>query len=124
MCIGFKNFLEDKYKMIKKAWGSYTDLYRTEDIVLKKISVDPKQRLSLQTHEKRSEFWVVTKGECLCELGDTVTRLKKWDTIQINNKQEHRLINDSNNSCEVTELQFGYCSEDDIVRIEDDYNRT
>ena len=110
--------------MVKKAWGWYTDLYRRENIVLKTICVHPKQRLSLQTHEKRSEFWVVTDGECLCELGQAVTRLKKWDTIQIKNGQEHRLINDSNDSCEVTELQFGFCHENDIIRIEDDYGRT
>ena len=110
--------------MVEKAWGQYTDLYRTQNIVLKKILVHPKQRLYLQTHEKRSEFWVVTAGECLCELEQTVARLKKWDTIQIKNGQEHRLINDSNNLCEVTELQFGFCDENDIIRIEDDYNRT
>jgi mannose-6-phosphate isomerase-like protein (cupin superfamily) len=108
---------------VEKPWGKYEDLYREDDVVLKKIIVDPKQRLSLQTHLQRAEFWVVTDGECLCELGPNIQRLKKWDTIHIEAGQPHRLINDTNDPCEVTELQFGLCTESDIIRYEDDYSR-
>lgn len=108
---------------VNKPWGSYRDLYRKDEIVLKKINVEPKQRLSLQMHEHRSEFWIVTEGECLCEIDKDIYRLKKWDSIKIKEGQHHRLINDTPNPCEITELQFGHCNEDDIVRIEDDYRR-
>lgn len=109
---------------ITKPWGSYRDLYRTDDIVLKTITVNPKSRLSLQSHSKRNEFWVVVKGNCICELNDNVYRLHKGDRIQISVYDNHRLINDGILPCEIVELQYGeLCDEDDILRLEDDYSR-
>ena len=108
---------------VNKPWGKYEDLYRTDEVVLKKITVDPKQRLSLQAHNHRAEFWVVTDGECLCEVGPNVWRLRKWGTIHIERGHAHRLINDTSEPCEITEFQFGLCQEDDITRYEDDYSR-
>ena len=110
-------------RKVEKPWGKYEDICREDGVVLKKIIVNPKQRLSLQTHQQRAEFWVVVDGECLCELGPNIQRLKKWDTIQIEIGQLHRLINDTNEPCEVIELQFGLCIESDIIRHEDDYSR-
>ena len=107
----------------EKPWCKYEDIYRTDEIVLKQITVNPKQRLSLQAHDSREEFWVVTGGECLCEVGPNVWRLRKWGTIHIERGHAHRLINDTNNPCEITELQFGFCKEEDITRYEDDYSR-
>lgn len=106
-----------------KPWGKYEDMYREDEVVLKKITVNPKQRLSLQAHNHRAEFWVVTDGECLCEIGPNVWRLKKWGAIHIERGYLHRLINDTNETCEITEFQFGLCQEKDITRYEDDYSR-
>ena len=105
---------------VNKPWGKYEDLYRTDEVVLKKITVDPKQRLSLQAHNHRAEFWVVTDGECLCEVGPNVWRLRKWGTIHIERGHAHRRINDTSAPCE---FKLGLCQEDDITRYEDDYSR-
>lgn len=116
-------------EIVEKPWGKYEDLYRAHNIVLKKITVNPKSRLSLQFHYKRNEFWVVTKGVCLCEVYDNihrlynVYRLYEGDAIKIEIGTAHRLINDGLDPCEITELQYGECEEHDIVRHEDDYNR-
>jgi mannose-6-phosphate isomerase-like protein (cupin superfamily) len=118
-----------------KPWGKYEDIFRSDELVLKKITVDPKQRLSLQNHLKRSEFWVVTKGECLCETGvgerDTrfrdsprnVRRLRVGECVVVACGEVHRLINDTPRECQVVELQWGDCKEGDIHRLEDDYER-
>jgi mannose-6-phosphate isomerase-like protein (cupin superfamily) len=116
---------------IFKPWGKYEDIFRSDGLVLKKITVDPKQRLSLQSHEGRSEFWVVTKGECLCETTSckfeggetTINRIRLGGCVIIRLGELHRLINDTPRECEVTELQWGNCREDDIHRLEDDYSR-
>jgi mannose-6-phosphate isomerase-like protein (cupin superfamily) len=109
--------------MKEKPWGGYEDIHREDGVVLKRIYIEPKSRLSLQSHNFRSEFWVVTKGECICENNKTLSRLLPGDHVHIEAYDIHRLINDGLEQCEILELQYGHCSEDDIVRHEDDYNR-
>tara|TARA_R110000851_G_scaffold251334_1_gene403766 strand:- start:192 stop:593 length:402 start_codon:yes stop_codon:yes gene_type:complete len=108
---------------VKKAWGSYTDYYRTSTVVFKTIQINPNQRLSLQSHEKRSEIWFVKEGKCKCVLDDKTVILEKGTSIIIPVNSKHRLENHTNQVCVVAEMQFGECSEDDIVRYEDDYGR-
>lgn len=109
---------------VDKPWGHYSDIVRTEDYVLKMISVKPKERLSLQRHTYRAEFWVVMEGRPLVEIGNEVKRLRHLDTVKIDTYQEHRLINDTNRFVVILELQYGACDENDITRLEDDYDRT
>ena len=111
-------------KEVKKEWGSYTDYYRTKSVVFKTIQVNPQQRLSLQSHNLRSELWFVKEGQCTCVLDDNRMVLEKGSSIIIPLNSKHRLENHTNEVCVVAEMQFGECSEDDIVRYEDDYGRT
>ncbi len=106
-----------------KPWGSYTDYYRTESAVFKTITVKPHARLSLQSHDGRNELWFVLEGECVCELEDNEIELNEGDSIIIPRKSKHRLSNRSAKACIVAEMQYGVCSEDDLIRYEDDYNR-
>ena len=112
---------------VQKPWGSYTDHYRTEKVVFKLINVNPNSQLSLQSHEGRQEMWVVLEGECVCHLdgfgGVGQVYLREGDHVFIPANSKHRLSNESEAMCTVAEMQFGKCSEDDIVRYEDDYNR-
>tara|TARA_R100001244_G_scaffold68615_2_gene56102 strand:+ start:820 stop:1215 length:396 start_codon:yes stop_codon:yes gene_type:complete len=117
---------------VNKPWGSYTDYYRTDKVVFKLIHVNPKSQLSLQSHESRQEMWFVVEGECSCYLeeihtsgqtGITSMSLKEGDYIFIPRDSKHRLSNRSEVICTVAEMQFGTCSEDDIVRYADKYGR-
>ena len=112
---------------VKKPWGSYTDHYRTEKVVFKLINVNPNSQLSLQSHEDRQEMWVVLEGKCVCHLdgvgGVGQVDLKEGDHVFIPANSKHRLSNESETMCTIAEMQFGKCSEDDIIRYEDDYNR-
>lgn len=111
-------------KETKKVWGSYTDYYRTDTVVFKTIQVNPNQRLSLQSHEKRSEIWFVKEGKCTCVLDDKTIVLETGSSIIIPLNSKHRLENHTDDICVVAEMQFGICSEQDIIRYEDDYGRT
>jgi mannose-6-phosphate isomerase-like protein (cupin superfamily) len=109
--------------MIEKPWGSYQDIHREDTLVLKRIYIQPKQRLSLQSHRNRSEFWIVAKGECIAEVDSHLYRLSTGATMLVKKYAEHRIINDGTDPCEIIELQYGQCLEVDITRYEDDYNR-
>jgi mannose-6-phosphate isomerase-like protein (cupin superfamily) len=78
----------------------------------------------LQSHEHRSEFWIVTKGTALVNLEEEEYELSKGEYIFIPLNSKHRLSNNSTKLLEVIEIQFGdILSEDDITRYEDTYGR-
>jgi len=109
--------------METRPWGEFHILYES-DCKIKKIIVHPQHRLSLQSHQHREEYWIVSLGEGKCQLDDSIQSIKKGDVIIIKKYQKHRLINDSSENLEIIEIQMGnYFGEDDIVRYEDDYNR-
>ena len=91
---------------------------------IKKIVVKPKKRLSLQKHFHRSEHWVVVSGSAIVTLGDKEFFLKANESTYIPMGQIHRLENPGKIDLVMIEVQVGqYLGEDDIVRLEDDFNR-
>jgi len=109
--------------LVNKPWGSYTDMYRSDEVVFKKITLRPKQRLSLQTHELRSECWFVSSGSGKLEVGNEVWFVSEGFVQVINKRQKHRIENTGDTDLEIYEMQMGECKEDDIIRYEDDYGR-
>lgn len=110
-------------KPVQKPWGEYLDLLREPGCVVKKIMVNPGQRPSLQSHEGRDEFWVIVEGEARVEVEGFIHNLKTKDTVFIERKAKHRVTNVGKEPLVFIETQLGNCSEDDIVRYEDDYGR-
>ena len=105
-------------------WFKVLDGNNTSRYKLKHILVKPGQRLSLQSHEHRREYWTVIGGSGKAVKGNQLVTLNNGDSIVIEKQEKHRLINDGTNDLEIIELQVGdYLGEDDIVRYEDDYNR-
>ena len=91
---------------------------------LKRIEVDPGGRLSYQYHHKRSEAWTIVEGTGVITLDGKETEYTKGQTILIPQGVKHRIENKSSGKVVFIEVQTGsYFGEDDIVRIEDDYNR-
>tara|TARA_E500000178_G_C16893897_1_gene694829 strand:+ start:339 stop:689 length:351 start_codon:yes stop_codon:yes gene_type:complete len=108
----------------KRPWGEFHVLSEDENYKVKKIIIRPGQRISYQFHNKRSEFWIVIKGSLSVVLDDNEYFLSKNETINIPLGSKHRAQNLSNNDVHFIEVQTGkYFGEDDIVRIDDDYNR-
>ena len=109
-------------QITRKPWGYFQDLVEEKGKWhLKVIVIKKGSRLSLQRHEKRSEFWVVVHGKIRTEKGATRRVLKVGDTVAIKKKEKHRIeaLSDS----EVIEITFGIHNEKDITRLEDDYGR-
>ncbi|MEL0280796.1 MAG: phosphomannose isomerase type II C-terminal cupin domain [Gammaproteobacteria bacterium] len=107
-----------------RPWGTYEVIMSSDSYKIKRIIVEPGQRLSLQSHEKRDEFWVVLNGNALVEIESHSYTLKYGESIQIKRNEKHRVKNISDDKLILIEVQTGeYFGEDDIQRFEDDYNR-
>jgi len=108
----------------QRPWGQYKVLVDTPTYKVKEILVKPEHRLSYQMHYKRSEHWFVVSGEATVTLDDKDIIVKKGEYIDISVESKHRVANQENEDLIFIEIQTGeYFGEDDIVRIEDDYNR-
>jgi mannose-1-phosphate guanylyltransferase/mannose-1-phosphate guanylyltransferase/mannose-6-phosphate isomerase len=89
------------------------------------IRVEPGQQLSYQSHAKRAEHWIVVSGQAEVVLNDEVHRLSAGQHIHIPQGAKHRMRNPGKDVVEFVEVQLGsYFGEDDIVRYQDDYQRT
>jgi len=108
----------------ERPWGSFENLYEDGRMKIKRILVKPRKRLSLQSHNQRSENWVVIAGTARVTLGNTDILLKPSQSIFIPCQEKHRLANPGDCNLEVIEIQTGdYFGEDDIIRYRDDFNR-
>lgn len=109
-----------------RPWGRYEILFESDYCKVKRIIVKPRQRLSYQYHKKRSEAWTVVKGIATVNLNGVEKDYKEGETILIPLEAKHRMQNkDSSQEMILIEVQTGsYFEEDDIIRIEDDYERT
>ena len=97
----------------------------SNSFTLKTIKVSPGQRLSLQYHNHRSEHWVVVEGQGVVTLGGDRIRVERGSHIYVPRETNHRIANNSDKDLVFVEVQFGdKLDENDIVRIEDDYQRS
>ena len=107
-----------------RPWGNYTVLHETPSHKIKTITVEPMRRLSYQTHEKRSEYWVIVSGAGTVTLDGTTSVCVAGDAFVIEQGVAHRIENTGTEELVFTEVQLGtYFGEDDIIRIEDDFGR-
>ena len=108
----------------ERPWGRYFVLQDESNFKIKRIEVEPGQRLSYQYHNKRSETWIVIKGTALVTINNNIKDYKEGETVIIPLKAKHRVENKSNSLLIFIEVQTGsYFGEDDIIRLNDDYGR-
>ncbi len=120
--------IKNKYKKKKntfyRPWGSYTNLFKGKNFLIKELFVKPKGILSLQKHFYRSEHWVVTQGSPLITLNNKKKTLKKGKNIFIPVGAKHRIENPGKKTVKIIEAQIGsILKETDIVRYQDIYGR-
>ena len=109
---------------VMRPWGAYTILEEAPGYKVKRITVNPGRRLSLQLHHKRSEHWVVITGHARVTRGEDVYDLRAGQSTGIPVETPHRLENPGKEILEIIEVQNGqYLGEDDIVRFQDDFGR-
>ena len=108
----------------ERPWGKYYVLEDEAHYKLKRIEVNPGQRLSYQYHHHRQEFWTIVEGNAVVVLDDAEHHLTYGESIFIPQGAKHRIMNLSEKPVIFIEVQTGtYFGEDDIVRLEDDYER-
>jgi mannose-6-phosphate isomerase-like protein (cupin superfamily) len=114
----------DQHYCEERPWGRFEVLLDDPHFKVKKITVKPGCRLSLQSHKRRNEHWVVTEGKMRITVGDTVRDYDVNEHVYIPREHKHRMENRGETPASVIEIQTGdYFGEDDIIRYEDDYNR-
>jgi cytidyltransferase-like protein len=119
-----KILTEWKTPRTERKWGYYRVLHADgPSTKTKELVVNPGKSLSLQKHNKRSEYWIVSYGVGKVMIGDDETNLqehalKKHVSVSIGTGQWHQLINNSNDELRIVEIQYGNnCIEEDIVRL-------
>lgn len=112
-------------RKVIKPWGSYMLLDSAENYQVKWVDILPGRRLSLQSHECRSEHWTVVAGSATVILGEEILEVPAGSDVYIPRNVKHRVENRGQETIRFIEVQTGsYLGEDDIIRYEDDYGRT
>jgi mannose-1-phosphate guanylyltransferase/mannose-6-phosphate isomerase len=112
------------HRDVYRPWGTYEDIDVSERFLVKRITVKPQAKLSLQKHMHRAEHWVVVKGTALVTRGDAQFILKEDESTYIPLGTVHRLENPGKILLEIVEIQSGsYLREDDVLRLDDVYGR-
>ena len=107
-----------------RPWGNFIVIKETENYKIKIIEVKIKGKLSYQYHNYRAETWVILQGKGTITLNENITYVSKGDTIIIKKGDKHRIENTGQENLKFLEVQTGtYFGEDDIVRLDDIYNR-
>lgn len=108
----------------QRPWGSWHVIDVEDGFKIKRIHVKPGCRLSYQTHDHRSEHWVVIRGTATCLIDGRVVVAGPGESVDVAMGAKHRLANEGDEELVIVEVQLGsYTGEDDIHRWEDDYGR-
>lgn len=107
-----------------RPWGRWEVLSVGEGFIIKKIDVNPGAKLSLQSHEHRSEHWTIICGQAAVTRDEEVFELKTDGYVFIPARAKHRIENIGNTPMSFVEIQVGeVLDEKDITRYEDSYGR-
>ena len=119
-----QNEIHKVHRDVHRPWGMYTVLENEPSFKVKKITVKPHGKLSLQSHKHRAEHWVVVKGEATIMNDGKEIKLQENESTFIEKGHKHQLMNLTQEPLEIIEVQSGtYLGEDDIERFQDHYGR-
>jgi cytidyltransferase-like protein len=115
-----------QYYFEERNWGSFFNLFQTNNIKVKELIIEPNKEISFQRHFKRNEIWLVSEGACYVSYAaknntNSIKKIKlnKFDHYVVPKKQWHQIINSFQEPVHIIEIQYGdKCIEDDIERIE------
>ena len=113
------------HREVFRPWGSYDSIDNGGRFKVKRITVKPGEKLSVQMHHHRAEHWVVVSGTANVTIGDETQMLTENESVYIPIGAVHALENPGKIPLELIEVQSGaYLGEDDIVRFSDRYGRS
>ncbi len=108
---------------IHKPWGNFKQYTHNQLSTVKILTVNPNVRLSLQSHTKREELWIILDEGVSVEIDGNITTPKLAEEVLVPLGAKHRLIGAPDKTCRVLEISFGQFDEEDIIRYEDDFGR-
>lgn len=124
LCAFYEKVMHNAKSSDTRPWGNWKTFINGGDYKVKQIFINPHQKLSLQTHEFRSETWIIAEGSGFVVIGDRRYKAEKGLVFTIPKQEKHRAETEDS-SMTIIELQLGsYLGEDDIKRIEDIYGRS
>ena len=113
-----------KKNVFHRPWGSYVNLFKGKNFLVKELTINPKSSISLQKHNHRSEHWMITHGKPKITLNKKYFTMKPDETIFIPLGSVHRIENPYKKPVKIIEAQVGsILKETDIVRFQDVYGR-
>ena len=116
--------MQDGDTVVHRPWGNYFKLYQESGVWVKRVEINPGGRLSLQKHNKRSEKWIFVTGKGLAIIADKKIFVEPGSILDIPFDTVHRIGNAGDEKLVFIEVATGeYLGEDDITRIQDDYER-
>ena len=116
--------ITEEHVFENRPWGRFEILKNESHYKTKIIRVDAGQKISYQSHDRRSEHWILVRGSATVIINDKEISVTSGEHIYIPQGAKHRIINSTNSIVEFIEVQVGsYFGEDDIVRYQDDYGR-
>src|SRR3990172_6526718 len=108
---------------VDKPWGYYKQYALNRTCSVRLIVLEPKEETSLHWHNLRSDLWVILDDGIQVQIGDELHDATAGEEFFIPSEQLHRLICRGDKRTRILEIAFGYCIEDDIHRLADDYGR-
>lgn len=116
--------MKDQDTFVERPWGNFMKLYQEKGVWVKRVEVNPGQRLSLQKHSHRSEKWIVVAGQGQALVDGREIALKAGSILDVPLGAVHRIGNTGSEKLVFIEVATGaYLGEDDIIRLQDDYQR-
>ncbi len=113
---------EPNIQSITRPWGGFKQYANNEPCTVSLMTVQPNQRLSLQSHTRRAELWIVLDAGAIVQVDDAILHPNVGDEIWIPARAKHRLSSNGP-TVRVLEVAFGDWQQDDITRYEDDFAR-
>ncbi len=116
---------ENYHRIVYRPWGSFDSVDEGERYKVKRITVNPGAKLSMQMHHHRAEHWIIVKGTARVYRNDDILDLTENESVYIPLGARHSLENPGKIPLHIIEVQSGsYLGEDDIVRFDDIYGRS
>ncbi|MFH0754253.1 MAG: phosphomannose isomerase type II C-terminal cupin domain [Candidatus Omnitrophota bacterium] len=113
-----------KQTIVQRPWGRYSKIFHEAGVWVKRVEVDGGSRLSLQKHNHRSEKWIIVSGEGLVIIDHLTLPVFSGSVIDVPLGALHRMANTGKKPLVFIEVACGSkLTEDDIVRLHDDFDR-
>jgi mannose-1-phosphate guanylyltransferase/mannose-6-phosphate isomerase len=109
--------------IIDKPWGKVATYALNQPSSVRVITVEPDQETSVHYHQMRDEMWVVLDPGLTIQIGNRTIEAKPGEEFVVSAEEVHRITNRGGTRGRVLEIAYGYTTEDDTLRLQDDYGR-